>query len=712
MNRLNSAKITGVVFALVIFLLVANILYLGITGKNFISGKDIREYASNRGKKSEIDYATRGEIFTSDNEVIAKSVKTFKITLVTSDERKGKNAYVKNADLTAEKLAPIIGMDENDLRTKIKNSMENPNSYQIELGTYGNNLTLEQKNKIEKENLPGVVIEENNSRNYPFGDFSSYIVGYAKTDTSESTEGKIVGEMGIESNYNDELSGEDGYKLYETTADGYIRADGILEKKDAVDGKDIYLTLDSSLQRDLDYMLSKEATEAGANNASCVVMEAKTGKILAVSTYPSFDPNERDVKSYKNFFFDTAYECGSVFKSFVYASSIESGLYDGDALYQSGKYDYGASRPIRDHNNGAGWGSISYDEGFYRSSNVAICNLLESGFTKKNEVIQTYEDLGFFKADKVDGFSTAKGVAVYEKDSSRAAYLTTGFGQGSTVTMYQLIRAYSAFANDGKMVEPYVVDRIVDNENNEVTYNAKTEYSKKIFSSSTVSQVRDLLLGVVNDSTGTAKKFALNNGVQIIGKTGTGQMVDESGSYSTTDYTKSFIGMAPYDDPQIITLVVFQGPDNNTTDHQANIIKSIVPSALSVVSTYDNGDDEVKTSSYKLDSFINQSANFVKSKLEAKNLNVQVIGNGTTVIEQFPKAQTKVTENERVFIKTEASDIALPDLTGWSQKDVSIYASLAGLTINVESGGSFVVTQSIPPGTIVHSGDTIMVTLR
>ena len=95
-------------------------------------------------------------------------------------------------------------------------------------------------------------------------------------------------------------------------------------------------------------------------------------------------------------FFDSAYECGSVFKSFVYASSIESGLYNGSALYQSGKYDYGASRPIRDHNNGVGWGAISYDEGFYRSSNVAICNLLEGGYTNKEDVLQTYEDLGFF----------------------------------------------------------------------------------------------------------------------------------------------------------------------------------------------------------------------------------------------------------------------------------------------------------------------------
>lgn len=152
-----------------------------------------------------------------------------------------------------------------------------------------------------------------------------------------------------------------------------------MEQKDAVDGDDIYLTIDSSLQRDLDYQLATEAAAAQALKASCVIMEAKTGKILALSSYPSFNPNERNIEDYKNFFFDTAYECGSVFKSFVYASSIESGLYNGAATYESGKYDYGGSRPIRDHNNGAGWGSISYDEGFIVQVTLQFAICLNAG---------------------------------------------------------------------------------------------------------------------------------------------------------------------------------------------------------------------------------------------------------------------------------------------------------------------------------------------
>ncbi|WP_288146936.1 penicillin-binding protein [Thomasclavelia cocleata] len=713
MSQFKGAKIAYVVFALVIFSLVANIVYLGMTGKHLISDSDIKAFAKSRGKVETVEYATRGEIYTSDNEIVASNVQKFKLIAIVSDKRPGygdKKAHVVNVTDTANKIAPILGMDPVSMAQKMQEAIDE-GKYQVEFGTHGNNLSANQKKEIEQTGLTGLEFEEANSRNYPLGDFCSYIIGYAKNMEKNGVKG-LVGEMGLEAIYDEILAGKNGYKVYQKDAKGFILPNGVLKQKDAVDGQDIYLTLNSSLQRDLDHLLTKEAGEAGANKASAVIMEAKTGKILALSNYPSFNPNDRKINDYKNFFFDTAYECGSVFKSFVYASSIESGLYNGSTLYESGKYDYGGSRPIRDHNNGAGWGSVSYDEGFYRSSNVAICNLLEKGYTNRDELIETYEKLGFFQSSTIDGFDSSSGVALYKRDKSRAAYLTTGFGQGSTVTMVQLLRAYSVFANDGKMVEPYLVDRIVNKENNEVTYNGKTKYSEKIFSSSTVSRIRDLLKGVVSESMGTAKKFALDNGVQIIGKTGTGQMVGENGTYSSTNYTKSFAGMAPYEDPQIITIVVFQGPDNNTTDHQANIIKNIVPSALSVISSYNASNNEILAEEYRLDSYINQSVNYVKAKLESKTLNVQIIGSGSTVIEQFPEAKSKITKNDRVFIKTESSDISIPNFIGWSRKDVLTFGSLSGLNITIDGNNGLVANQSLPEGSIMHSGDALIITLQ
>ena len=127
---------------------------------------------------------------------------------------------------------------------------------------------------------------------------------------------------------------------------------------------------------------------------------------------------------------------------------------------------------------------------------------------------------------------------------------------------------------------------------------------------------------------------------------------------------------APYEDPQIIVNIVFQGADNDTTQHQANVIKSVMPAALSIVNKYNAPETTTVSSDYKLDSYVNQSVSFVKSKLESKAVNVQVIGNGNTVLEQYPEAGSKVAKNDRVFIKTESNDIVLPNFTGWSRKDV------------------------------------------
>ena len=267
------------------------------------------------------------------------------------------------------------------------------------------------------------------------------------------------------------------------------------------------------------------------------------------------------------------------------------------------------------------------------------------------------------------------------------------------------------FANDGKTVEPYLIEKIVNKETNEVTYKGKTEYSEQIFSSQTVQHVRDLLKGVVTESMGTAKKFNLDNGVQIIGKTGTGQVVVDGG-YSSTIYTKSFSGMAPYEDPQIIVNIVFQGADNDTTQHQANVIKSVMPAALSIVNKYNAPETTTVSSDYKLDSYVNQSVSFVKSKLESKAVNVQVIGNGNTVLEQYPEAGSKVAKNDRVFIKTESNDIVLPNFTGWSRKDVLTFGSLSGVNITIDGGNGLVGAQSAPEGTVVHNGDALTITLQ
>ena len=236
MNQFKSAKIAYVVFALVIFSLVANIVYLGVTGKHLISGADIATFAKSRGKAKTIDYATRGEIYTSDNEVVASNVKKYKLIAIVSSSRinHGKDdAYVKDITATANAIAPIIGMDPTVMAQKLQEKVD-AGAYQVEFGTNGNDLSAGVKKQIEDTGLPGLEFIESNSRNYPYGDFCSYIIGYAKGTETDGVKG-LVGEMGLEAIYDKTLSGENGYKVYQKDSKGYVLPDGILEQKDAVD---------------------------------------------------------------------------------------------------------------------------------------------------------------------------------------------------------------------------------------------------------------------------------------------------------------------------------------------------------------------------------------------------------------------------------------------------------------------------------------------
>lgn len=717
MKKKYSVKAIRVVFAILVFSLVFNIIYVGISGKDLISGDDVATFAKNRGISQQIDYAARGQIYSSDGEVIATNVKKYKLILILSTTRTttgNKKAYVTDVRTTAQKLAPIIGMNEATLYNKIQTARD-AGRYQIELGKYGSGLTAATKKKIEDLNLTGLEFIESNSRYYPMGDFASYIIGYAKSYEENSVQ-KIVGEMGLELKYEKDLSGTNGYRVYQVDAKGYMLSNQYIKQKDPVDGKNIYLTIDSGLQRDLDYMMSQAVTEVKADYASCAVMEVKTGKILAVSSYPSFNPNKLDITNYSNYFAESTFECGSVFKPFIYAQAIEEGKYSHSATFNSGSFNVTANgkiiATIHDWNNGQGWGQITYDEGLTRSSNVAICNLLTNGYITKETLIKNLSKLGFFENTDLDGLAASSGIAAYKKDNSLLTYLTTGFGQASTTTALQLLQAYSVFGNDGKIVKPYIVDRIVDPDTKKVTYSGKTQKSEQIFSSETINQVKALMLNVVDDSVGTGSKYKLDNGVEMFGKTGTGQISGGASGYLNDVYMHSFAGLAPYDNPQVEIFITIRSGDNYSP--MVNIIKKTMTSALQIV------DSRSKTKSYtstksatvSLDSYINQSVAFVQTKLTSLGLIAVVIGDGKSVIKQYPTYNQKVTAGQKVFIVSDGTRITLPDFTGWSRKDVSSYCNLAGLNVVFNGSTGTVNAQSIAPGQEVKAGVSLTVNIR
>jgi penicillin-binding protein 2B len=710
-NQFKGAKVLYIIFALVIFSLIFNIFYIGATGKHLISGAEIESFSKTRGIQREIMQAERGEIYSSEGEIIATNVKKYKLIAYTSSTRMGVGnvpAHVSDARKTAEQVAPLIGMDVVEMAVRLQNAIDN-GTYQIEFGTFGSSLTSLVVDQIKETELPGLDFVGQTSRNYPRGNFASHIIGYAQMEENKSIE-SIVGKMGLELTYNDSLSGKNGFREYQVDANRNPLPNGILEEEKTVNGNTMHLTINASLQRDLDIQLAAAAAATRAESATAAVMEAKTGKILALSNYPSFDPNDREITNYRNFFFEQSYESGSVFKPFVYANAMEDGNYNGHDTFQSGRYNVYEGTPIHDWNEGRGWGRISYHEGMVRSSNVAIANLVDNADLKSLE--EDYEKLGFFNRSTINGFDSPAGVAGFRNNPGRLEYITTGYGQGSTVTPLQLLRAYSVFANDGRTVEPYFIDRIVDPNTNEVVYSASPEYSEQVYSTETVQQMNNLLLDNIYSENSVAKDYRLDNeNIKLIGKTGTGQISQGASGYRNDIYSMSFAGLAPYEDPEIVIMVTFQCSRHNTTPIIGDLVKNIVPAALATKASYTSSVDTT-INGYEVDSFANQSVSFVRSKLEAKQMGVEVIGTGTSVISQFPEPGTKINVGDRIFIKTNSDQIVIPNMVGWSRKDVSIYANLSGLDIEMDGETGLVTKQSIAEGTVLNNGETFSVTLQ
>ncbi|MGN1277416.1 MAG: penicillin-binding transpeptidase domain-containing protein, partial [Floccifex sp.] len=325
----------------------------------------------------------------------------------------------------------------------------------------------------------------------------------------------------------------------------------------------------------------------------------------------------------------------------------------------------------------------------------------------KESLLQDYDDLGFFQSGTVDHMSTASGVAGYKNNDGRLVeYLTTGFGQGSSATAYQIIRAYSAFANDGKYVEPYFVEKIVDSQTKDTLYQAKTKYSKQIYSSEAIAQMKDLMSGVLNIEGSTGYAYHMDD-IHLIGKTGTGQ-VAKDGAYMSNYYTHSFAGLAPYDDPQIVIVLWYQAPMGSSKP-SSELVSAVVRTALNKLNSQPA--KEVETSTYTLDSYTNQSTQYVSTYLSEHQLTPIVIGNGDTIIGQYPHSQTEVTSKSRIFLQTNGTEITMPSMEGWSRKEAEAFASMANIQLQFNGQGA-IYKQNVTKGTKLKANQEVIVNAK
>ena len=350
-----------IVVAFLFALIIGKLCYIVLSPK--VDGIDLAAFAAGRNTVSEKIVAERGTIYDSLGNVLAVDVNSYTVIAYLEESRttdKDNPQHVVDKEMTAEKLSPIINMSKED----ILNLLNIEDVYQVELGPGGRGISEIVKENIENLELPGIDFIKSVKRYYPNRDYLSNTIGYAK----EYEDGRLVGELGLELEFNKDLTGTDGSLTYEGDMYGYKLANAQENIVPAENGKDIYLTIDTNIQMFTEQAMSKLKT-ASMDWASLSVVDAKTGAILGVSSTPSFDPNIKNITSYYDPFVSYTYEPGSTMKTFSFMSAIENGFYDPKEKYMSGSITID-NYTIRDW-NGYGWGEITFDQGFYGSSNVA-----------------------------------------------------------------------------------------------------------------------------------------------------------------------------------------------------------------------------------------------------------------------------------------------------------------------------------------------------
>lgn len=691
-NKNATAKIFTLIFFLFIFVLILRLGYLCLTGK--VDGINLKSFANKRNTKKETLYALRGNIYDVNGDVLAQTINSYTI-IAYLDESRSKDSkvplHVVNKENTAEKLATVLDMSKEQILERL-----NKKAYQVEFGSKGKGLTELQKEAIENLNLSGIDFITTHKRYYPNNNFLSYIIGYTSSDEN----GNMKGLMGIEKQYDEKMTGTNGFVKYQKDLNGYKFPNSNEIRKEKIDGNDVYLTIDSNVQMSLETAINKAQNESSANWIVAVVADAKTGKILGSATSPSFNPNTKDIKNYLNPLVSYTYEPGSVMKTYSYMAALENNpTWDPyNTNCETGPYEIGDDT-VRDWNK-TGWGLIPYSRGYTLSSNTCVANMIKN-YLSKQKLMDYYKKLGFGQKTNIDLPNEYTGKVKFKYD---VEVVNAGFGQGITTTPIQQIKALTAISNNGVILNPYIVSKTVNSSTKEVTYKAAVKEGEKVASTETINKIKDLMYRVVNsDSSETTGSKYKMDGYDLIGKTGTAQIANpRTGKYydGKYDYITSFSGMYPKDDPKVILYVAFQRSYNSNVLPQT--VQTIVRDTAKYLGIFEEAPEINKeVTTYKLGSYKNKTTESVKQSLDALGASYVIFGDGNKVISQYPNKNSKVSTKDKVFIFTNGT-ITMPDLTNYSVKEADVVLSKLGIKHTINASG-YIGYQSISAGTVINS---------
>lgn len=655
MKSLNGFKARVLLVLLFVFLvflyIIGHLFYVQI-----VKGNEWKETGERQYKSEHVIKSKRGKIITNDEEILAYDGESYSITLdptlVILENIDNLMGLLKKhiPEFNSEKVKKEIleKRKQNKKYMKIENIID-----------YKTKKLISDDQSKDVNLKSGVFFETNFIRNYIKNNAFQEIVGYLDNENK--------GVYGIEKYYDENLIGVDGLIEGFRIPRNFFSIPSLRGRKEAVsarDGHNIVLTIDSVIQYTMDEEMKKAFEEYNAVSTMGILIEVETGKILAMSSYPKASNNAE----VKNRPITDLFEPGSIFKPVTISMGLQSGVINANSTIQSNGYIKVADRTIRDH-DGSTTGDLTLEKLIANSGNVGMVKIAQ--MIKNNEFYDYLKNIGFGSKTEIDTFSESTQKLFNQKEMSEVKKANISFGQGIAMTQMQMLMALNTVINDGKLMKPYLVEKIVDGDNNIIEQNSSTVL-KTVFSEEVSRLNRQYMEAVVNKGTGRGVQIP---GYRIGGKTGTAQKSGNRG-YEAGKYFSSFFAFFPVDSPKYAILITVNEPKG--AYYGAAVALPPVKSVLEKLIKY-------------------------------KGINPEGIVKNTNLVRQ---TKNKAVKKDLSKIKNEFNDGVMPDLTEISLREfISVYPHQKFSKYKV-SGSGKVKSQFPLPGVKITKDSEIKINLE
>ena len=718
-------------------LIIFSFLLIGLLVRcawlQFVRGDELQILAIEQQTKDKTINSKRGIIYDRNGKILAQSASVEMVTVSPSEIKEA-----GNADYVADTLANILELDRESVYKKVtkESSYEiikrRVEAVQSEAIRRLMNFTDENEKTVNK--LKGVHLSEDTKRYYPYGKLAAQVIGFVGTDNQ--------GLAGVELSFDKYLKGLPGRVV---TAKNAIGTDMPYQYEKYINpenGANLVLTIDETIQHFVEKHLEQAVADYKVENgAACIIMNSKTGEILAMATHPSYDLNdpftlndpeiqavvdslsgeektakynEEIQKMWRNKAVVDTYEPGSTFKGITTAMALEENVVSvTDTFHCTGAMQVGP-HTIRCWKAG-GHSGETFVQGVENSCNPVFMTVGARVGTAN--FMKYYKTFGFMEKTGFDLPGEAVCAFHTKENFNEVELATSSFGQSFQVTPLQLVTAYSAITNDGTMVRPRIAKELVDNDGN-VLQKFETQYIRKVISAETASTTRQILESVVTNGT---SKNAYIPGFRIAGKTGTSEKLPRGNG----KYIASFLGFAPANDPEIIGLLILDEPMGDTYmggQIAAPTFKLIFDDVLRYLGMEPQyTQEELDTMDLPVPNVEGLPVADVAKAFQNSGLKYQIVGDGETVVSQIPKGGTALPSSSTVVIYTresDDSDVVVPDVVGCGVSETNRRITNSGLNIriganaDVQEGEAVASSQSPAPGTLVPKGTVVTVEFK